>query len=155
MVSSGCNASGRSGSERPKGVRNPTAVNLIAPCGMNCGICSAYLREKNMCPGCRGIDIDKSVTRVRCKIKNCDNIKIEKAKFCNKCEEFPCANLRYLDKRYRTRYEMSMIENLENISKFGIRKFIVNEKTRWSCPKCDGTINVHKGICNNCGAKKM
>lgn len=26
--------------------------NLIAPCGMNCGVCIAYLREKNRCQGC-------------------------------------------------------------------------------------------------------
>jgi hypothetical protein len=25
-------------------------VNLIAPCGMNCGICLAYLRETSHCP---------------------------------------------------------------------------------------------------------
>ena len=29
---------------------------LIAPCGMNCGICYGYLREKNKCPGCRKRD---------------------------------------------------------------------------------------------------
>lgn len=26
--------------------------SLIAPCGMNCGTCIAYLRDKNKCPGC-------------------------------------------------------------------------------------------------------
>ena len=35
--------------------------DLIAPCGMNCNICMAYLREKNKCPGCREIDINKSI----------------------------------------------------------------------------------------------
>jgi hypothetical protein len=30
-------------------------LHLVAPCGMNCGICRAYLREKNKCPGCRVI----------------------------------------------------------------------------------------------------
>jgi hypothetical protein len=30
---------------------------LIAPCGMNCGVCMAYLREKNKCPGCRLINV--------------------------------------------------------------------------------------------------
>ena len=48
--------------------------SLIAPCGMNCGICMAYLREKNKCPGCRGDDTNKPVTRVGCKIKNCEAI---------------------------------------------------------------------------------
>jgi len=26
---------------------------LIAPCGMNCGACIAFMRDKNNCPGCR------------------------------------------------------------------------------------------------------
>jgi hypothetical protein len=42
---------------------------------MNCGICQAYLREKNNCPGCRGDDTNKPITRVRCKIKNCEVFK--------------------------------------------------------------------------------
>jgi uncharacterized radical SAM superfamily Fe-S cluster-containing enzyme len=33
-------------------------ISLIAPCGMNCSICSAYLREKNKCPGCRLMNIE-------------------------------------------------------------------------------------------------
>ncbi len=103
--------------------------SLIAPCGMNCGICMAYLREKNHCPGCR-IDSYKPITRVRCKIKTCRYFKYGKAKFCFQCDEFPCANLKHLDKRYRTRYNMSMIENLENIRENGIRKFVQSEQTR-------------------------
>ncbi len=29
-------------------------VQPIAPCGMNCATCLAYLRDKNTCCGCRG-----------------------------------------------------------------------------------------------------
>ena len=127
---------------------------LIAPCGMNCGICMAYLREKNKCPGCSGNDINKPITRVRCRIKNCVNIQNSKSKFCFECKEFPCAQMKHLDKRYRTKYGMSMIENLGNMKQFGIRQFVKNEKTRWTCSKCGSTICVHKGYCINCGAKK-
>ncbi len=128
--------------------------SLIAPCGMNCGICMAYLREKNKCPGCRGANADKPITRVRCKIKNCNIFRSDRAKFCFQCENFPCNNLKHLDKRYRTKYNMSMIENLYNIKNFGIRKFLENEKVRWTCSRCGGTICVHKGYCNGCGKKK-
>ncbi len=129
-------------------------ISLIAPCGMNCGICMAYLREKNKCPGCRGDDADKPVTRVICKIKTCEAIQKGKAKYCLKCEQFPCGNLEQLDIRYRTKYGMSMIENLENIKELGIRRFVRNEKVRWACPECGGTICVHKGYCYSCGEKK-
>ena len=124
---------------------------LIAPCGMNCGVCMAYLREKNHCPGCNYPDDNKAVSCVRCIIKNCETIK--KVKFCFKCEKYPCTRLKNLDKRYRTKYHMSMIENLENIKKLGIRQFVKNERVRWQCPKCDGNICVHRGYCFDCGEK--
>ena len=126
--------------------------NLIAPCGMNCGICMAYLRDKNHCPGCNADDTNKPDSCVKCIIKNCETIK--KTKFCFKCEKYPCTRLKNLDKRYRTKYGMSMIENLENIKKLGIREFVKNEKVRWTCPKCGGTINVHRWKCFDCGAER-
>jgi hypothetical protein len=121
---------------------------------MNCGICRAYLRKKNKCPGCKAADINKPVTRVRCKIKTCKYFQKGKAKFCFGCGDFPCASLKHLDKRYRNKYHMSMIENLENIRDYGIRKFVKNEVARWSCTKCSGTICVHDGFCIACGEKK-
>lgn len=124
---------------------------LIAPCGMNCGVCMAYLREKNHCPGCNYPDDNKAVSVLRCIIKNCETIK--KVKFCFKCEKYPCTRLKNLDKRYRTKYHMSMIENLENIKKLGIRQFVKNEQVRWRCPKCGGNICVHRGYCFDCGEK--
>lgn len=129
-------------------------TSLIAPCGMNCGICLGYLRDKNKCPGCRGIDIDKPGYCMRCRIKNCAQLRNEKPGFCFHCEKFPCARLKQLDKRYRTRYDMSMIENLENIRRLGIRKFMANEKIRWACPECGGTICVHRHYCYSCGKRQ-
>jgi hypothetical protein len=128
--------------------------SLVAPCGMNCGICTAYVRDKNKCPGCRGTDANKPVTRVRCKIKNCKIFRNGRAKFCFECGIFPCDNLKHLDTRYRTKYDMSMIENLENIKSIGIKKFIKSEEVRWTCSQCGGTICVHKGYCIDCGKKK-
>ncbi|MFC1697249.1 DUF3795 domain-containing protein [Nanoarchaeota archaeon] len=105
---------------------------LIAPCGMNCNLCKAYLREKNKCPGCRNITNPKSDYFKKCTIKNCEIIKKNNWKYCSiKCEKFPCTRLKNLDKRYKTKYCMSMIGNLKNINNSGIRKFIKNEEKRW------------------------
>jgi len=124
---------------------------LIAPCGMNCGLCIAFLRDKNKCPGCRYMDDPESKYCKQCSIRNCEIRKNKGLKFCsNKCEKYPCTRLKNLDKRYRTKYHMSMIENLENIESKGVRKFVQNEKKRWKCKKCNCTICVHKGICLNC-----
>ena len=134
-------------------MKSANKFSLIAHCGMNCNICTAYLREKNKCPGCRLFNKNEPVSIAKCKIKNCAILERSKLKFCFECEEFPCDKLKHLDKRYRTKYNMSMVENLEYINKFGIRKFIKNEKVRWACPKCGGVICVHKGYCYSCGEK--
>jgi hypothetical protein len=123
---------------------------LIAACGMNCGICMAYLRDRNKCYGCRIDCNDKSVARTRCIIKNCTLLHETESGFCYECKSFPCKRLKQLDKRYRTKYKMSMIENLENIKKSGLDAFIDTEKERWKCSNCGGTICVHRGYCIKC-----
>lgn len=48
---------------------------------------------------------------------------------------------------------MSMLENLENIEKQGIRAFVKTEKARWACKKCGGIVCVHRYVCSSCGEK--
>ncbi len=132
-------------------------TDLIAPCGMNCRLCWGYIREKNTCPGCLRIDSQesqKSKYRTTCKIKNCDQITKNKTKYCSdSCDNFPCARLKQLDKRYRIKYGMSMIDNLKMINEFGIRHFIRNEKEKWICPECGQIVCVHRPACLTCGYK--
>jgi hypothetical protein len=125
---------------------------LIAPCGMNCGICVAHLRTKNVCPGCRIKDPSKPKTRSDCSLSNCKVLSTTGSDFCYDCGEYPCKRLKHLDKRYRTKYRMSMIENLDSIKSLGLDKFLQNEQARWRCPECGGVICVHKGFCLNCKA---
>jgi hypothetical protein len=128
---------------------SPTA--LIAPCGMNCALCYAFLRDKNKCTGCRGQNTGKGVSILRCSIRTCI---VRQQKFCDtKCERFPCERLRNLDKRYRAKYGMSMLENLANIETSGIRNFLCAEKTKWTCSGCRATLCVHKATCQTCGHK--
>ena len=126
-------------------------VKLIAPCGMNCGVCYAYLREKKRCPGCRGEDEGKSASCIKCVIKNCEVVSQGKSGFCYECAAYPCRRLRDLDKRYRTKYRMSMLENLAFIKEKGLAAFASKEKERWRCPSCGGVICVHGGKCHSCG----
>ena len=126
--------------------------SLIAPCGMNCGICMGHLREKNKCPGCNMLGIVRT-SCTNCIIRNCERLKKSGSRFCFDCEKYPCRRLRKLDERYRTKYSMSMIDNLNNIKKFGIREFVRKEKARWACPKCGGVVCVHRSACSKCGNK--
>lgn len=126
------------------------STKLIAPCGMDCRLCIAYTRDRNPCPCCRGDNSVKPKTRVICLIKNCEEMKKAKVNYCYGCDSFPCARLNDLDKRYRAKYGMSMIKNLENIKKLGIRQFIRNEREKWRCPECGEILCVHKPQCLYC-----
>ncbi|MDO8737104.1 MAG: DUF3795 domain-containing protein [Thermoleophilia bacterium] len=112
--------------------------NLIAPCGMNCGLCRAHLRRNNPCHGCRNIEKNNPKTRFSCKIRNCTE---RIGKFCFECAGFPCDRLKHLDKRYKSKYGMSEIENLEFIRIRGINDFIKRERKRWQSSK--GVFCVH------------
>ena len=142
-------------SSRKNAVTIPT--DLIAPCGINCHLCWGYIREKNKCPGCLRNDSQesqKSKYRTTCKIRNCEQIIKGKTKLCSdSCDNFPCARLKQLDKRYQTSYGMSIIENLKMIHQAGIRHFIRVEKVKWICPECGEMICIHKPKCLFCGYK--
>jgi hypothetical protein len=137
----------------PSTKSKPITSSLIAPCGMNCRLCRAYIREKNACPGCLGDDRPKTKTRALCRIKQCEILKDADLRYCFDCGKYPCDRLNQLDKRYRTNYGMSMIDNLNDIKQFGIRNFIKQEKDRWTCPACGEIMCVHEENCAICGYK--
>jgi ribosomal protein S27AE len=123
---------------------------LIAPCGMNCGSCIGYLRDKNKCYGC-WTDFDtKRKTCVQCKIKNCDFLEKISSQFCYDCGKFPCERLNHLDKRYQAKYRTSLIQNLIMINEEGIEKFLSFETSRRTCPNCGSTVSVHRDKCMKC-----
>jgi hypothetical protein len=129
-------------------------ATLIAPCGMNCGICLGFQREKNRCEGCTSNSDKKPNYCKTCVIKNCALLNETESKFCYECITYPCKRLKQLDKRYRTRYAMSMLENLNFIKTSGLNAFLTNESIRWKCITCDGYMCVHRGYCLRCTSQK-
>jgi len=124
---------------------------LVAPCGINCRLCRAYMRDKKTCPGCRGDDALKTRVCVICQIKTCEKRRDGALEYCFDCDEFPCARISHLDKRYRTKYGASVIENLTSIRDLGINQFVENESKKWACPECGETLCMHKPQCLACG----
>jgi len=133
---------------------------LIAPCGMNCGICSSYLALKQdiksrgirmpYCSGCRSRNKQCAFIKKRCGLLTGGLVQ-----YCYECKDFPCANLLRLDKKYRACYRMSMVENLECIKAKGIQQLIDAEKEKWRCPECGQVICCHNGICFACGLDRL
>lgn len=128
---------------------------LIALCGMNCSLCISYQArlydfdnkgfKRKHCPGCR--PRGEHCLHMR---DHCDLIGKGQVHFCFDCENFPCKRLKSLDKRYRTKYHLSMIENLILIRDKGIEAFLAEEESKWKCPDCGSEICCHNGLCLNC-----
>jgi hypothetical protein len=125
---------------------------LIAPCGMNCGICVAFFgftlkgeQRKHACNTCR-------LRKSKCAFlkQQCDKLATNQIEYCFECTGFPCEHLKTLDTRYRDKYGMSMIENLRYIQTHGIEQFLRNEQERWKCATCGGIICVHNKTCYTC-----
>ncbi|MGA1872899.1 MAG: DUF3795 domain-containing protein [Thermoplasmatota archaeon] len=124
--------------------------SLIAPFGLNCGTCRFHLKERKPCPGCRTEDFDKPKTLFNCAIRNCDIPRSNDSDFCYDCGEFPCRDLDRLAKRYKTKYYADVLENLMSIKEIGLRRFMEEERRKWTCSRCQGIISVHTGACSIC-----
>jgi hypothetical protein len=88
--------------------------------------------------GCNFDQPNRPKTIELCALRLCDK---RKGRFCHSCPDFPCGRLEHLDTRYRKRYGMSEIENLNYIKANGIKKFIERERKRWVSAK--GVFCVH------------
>ena len=127
---------------------------LIAPCGMNCGICSSYLAYSHEitrrrgkishCSGCRPRNKDCSFIKKKCEI-----IKNKEIDFCFQCKDYPCDNLKRLVKGYK-KYNYNFIDNLTFIRDNSLEAFIVKEKNQYMCPQCGDTICIHNKKCYTC-----
>ncbi|MCW4009886.1 MAG: DUF3795 domain-containing protein [Candidatus Bathyarchaeota archaeon] len=141
-------------------MNTPENVELVAPCGMNCALCSSYLAAKTdvkskgvkipYCIGCR----PRGKTCAFLK-KRCQKLLNGEVNFCFECASFPCDNLKALDRGYRKRYRMSMIDNLKFIKESGMESFLASQRQVWKCDKCDGLICCHNGLCFNCDLEKL
>lgn len=130
--------------------------DMIAPCGMNCGTCIYYIFaskdlnkagfHKTYCPGCvkRGQGCTYAMS------KKCDKIKNATIRFCYECETFPCKGLKHLDTRYKTKYNMSMIQNLQDIKTIGMQAFLLQQQAKYTCPNCGDIKCTHNGLCLGC-----
>jgi len=129
---------------------------LIAPCGLNCGVCIYYLSrvkglyksKKSGCIGCRLRD------RGCHNHGGCEPIKTKTVRFCYECSDFPCENFKKLERRYSSKYHTSLIDNLQNIKEKGVTGFIAGEEKKWKCPGCGGIMSMHTWGCIECGRKQ-
>ena len=131
------------------------SAELMAPCGMNCALCGAYLAFANglkteghkltRCAGCR--PRNKKCAYLKGK---CEKLRLDKVTYCYECADFPCERLKHLDERYRRNYDYSMIDTLRDIKSNGVESVLKAQRERHQCPRCGGVICIHNGKCYHC-----
>ena len=106
----------------------------IGVCGLDCGLCPRYYTVgSSRCPGCGGPDFfnkHPSCSFITCCVKK-KNLEV-----CAECSEFPCYKFKS-EEEYRQMKESSsypsskkLMPNLNFIKKYGIEKFIEQQKKR-------------------------
>lgn len=122
---------------------------MIAPCGVNCLACSAYLNKKHPCPGCRASSEEH-------KRKSCRNCIKKKCAFdkgltwCFECTCFPCSRIKDLNKRYKQNYEVDLVQNGLDAQQ-NMELLMEAQRKRFSCQQCGGVIDQHHRKCSECG----
>lgn len=120
---------------------------MFAPCGMNCMVCYKHCYTKKPCEGCFNSDIGKPEHCRKCKIKQCTAIKC--VKYCFECNEFPCKFIKNLEKSYKIRYSISLIENSMVVKQEGLEAFMKRQQYDYKCD-CGGIISLHDAECSEC-----
>jgi hypothetical protein len=112
---------------------------LVAPCGLDCGICEVYIskdnpqlfdnlikvgipKEKLPCPGCRKVQGNCPVIRGTCATYSCSLEK--RLEFCYECKEFPCSMLQPASDKANVLPHNMKVFNLCIIKNKGIDHFI-------------------------------
>lgn len=84
---------------------------FVPPCGVYCGGCYRYKREKNRCPGGEG-----------CKARQCKTIFMCTQKreivFCHECNIFPCSRFKKFAKSWES-LGHDLIKNQQEIQHIG------------------------------------
>ncbi|MDL2235542.1 DUF3795 domain-containing protein [Christensenellaceae bacterium OttesenSCG-928-L17] len=125
--------------------------DLIAPCGVNCAVCSAYQQEENKCNGCRSDEIPPSPQCERCFIRGCERIETFYLHHCYECARFPCLRYRLRDLQFRKNIRVSPLRNLQFIRDKGMDAFLEREEKRWNCIRCGEPRSMQNKACTSCG----
>jgi Protein of unknown function (DUF3795) len=130
-------------------------LQLIAPCGMYCGLCSSYLAYLNQVPRQRGKFTYCTGCRPRGKQcawvkKHCEYLQNHTVQYCYECPVYPCEVLEHLSTRYRTRYGLDFLENQAFLRDRGEQALLDALKERYACEHCGGLRSIHSGMCFSC-----
>ncbi|HVN49542.1 MAG TPA: DUF3795 domain-containing protein [Bacteroidota bacterium] len=113
-------------------------LQMVAPCGIDCGICELYTckenselyerliergfpKEKIPCEGCRGVEGNCPVIPEKCATYVC--VQDKGVQFCYECGEFPCDKLQPSADRANVLPHNCKVFNLCVIQRDGVEQF--------------------------------
>ena len=141
---------------------------LLAPCGLYCGVCSIYIahRDNNLkfkekllpiyksfaksvddiaCTGCLSDGIVFPVCR-SCPIKKCSQDKGING--CHQCNDFPCKFIENFPIQVGKKVILRAIPTWREL---GTEKWVEEEEKRYHCPDCGNPLFRGAKRCNKCG----
>ncbi|WP_390437075.1 DUF3795 domain-containing protein [Lactonifactor longoviformis] len=65
-----------------------------------------------------------------CRIKDC--VTKRQITYCFECYEYPCKQIKRLEKSYNTRYHTSLMENSQMVKEQGMAKFFTQQKGKYT-----------------------
>ncbi len=151
--------------------------DFISPCGLYCGVCAIHIADRDnnnklkerllglykgkisgkgilpnsenltvndiKCSGCLSGNLFMHCKQ--CDIKNCTKEKGYKG--CYQCDEFPC---KHIDNFPMTIGKKVILRSVPYIRKYGIKKWVKDEETRYLCPQCKNRVFRGAVRCNKC-----
>ena len=140
---------------------------LLAPCGLYCGVCGAYLatRDDNdklrqgmarvyRCApediNCRGCLSDLRFKHCEvCVIRDCAQTK--NLTGCHQCDEFPCDKIEALSAAFPdTPAGREVRRAIDAWRNLGDEAFVAAEEARWTCRSCGARLMRGQMRCNHC-----
>jgi hypothetical protein len=145
--------------------------NLLAPCGLYCGVCGVYYatRDNNtkfmerlvdfyksgnpkhkdltvesiQCNGCLSDTLSSFCSK--CEIRSCTREKGYEG--CHECGDFPCGHIDDFSIPVGKRVIMRAIPYRRE---HGTEKWVDHEETRYHCPDCGNKVFRGAKRCNKC-----
>ena len=139
-----------------------TKSELVAPCGIYCGICPVYIADKGnieslkegiaaafnvsvgevWCDGCRSGRV--FLTDADCTVKPC--VAAKGFDGCYECDEFPCHNIE--DRLEPVR--RAILRSVPALREVGIEDFPALEEAHYRCPHCGCRLHMAARQCPDC-----
>jgi len=102
--------------------------SFIPPCGIFCGACPVFVRQRKPCPG----------AATRCQQRKCRTFYIccveeRGLRFCHQCSSYPCSKFKKFAKNW-LKYGQDMFENQRLLAELGE----VGWLDYWNACECAG-----------------